>query len=185
MNCAKCGRDNPSDNKFCENCGEPLAQATAQAQPSAASGNECPSCKHPNPPGSAFCEGCGFDMKKQTQPAVNPVPPSQPINQPMPPAIEKFLVLPDGQEIAIQNRRSIGRLDLAKYTAANEVMWVSRTHFDVFDENGTPYIIDEKSGNGTKLNGKEIKQTGKQQLKDGDEIIVGDAVKVLFKMKSH
>jgi hypothetical protein len=190
MNCNKCGKDNPPDNRFCDNCGNELQQAApAPASPMVAGsgGNECPACKHPNPAGSAFCESCGASMQNVVQNAVPaPAPIPAPIAPPPQqfPQIDKALVLPDGSEIAIQSRKSIGRLDLAKYAAPTETMWISRQHIEIFEENGATFILDDKSSNGTKLNGKEIKQQGKQQLKNGDEIIVGDAVKLVFKIKS-
>jgi hypothetical protein len=193
MNCIKCGKDNPPDNRFCDNCGADLTTSVAPPTFSGGLGNECPACKHQNPSGSTFCENCGASMQNASatqtpsQPTFAPqptvAPPATIAPQPTLQA-DKFLVLPDGSEIPIQGSKSLGRLDLAKYAAASEVMWISRQHFDLFEENGTPYIIDEKSANGTKVNGKEIKQQGKQQLKNGDEIIVGDAVKLVFKTKS-
>jgi hypothetical protein len=191
LNCTKCGKTNPSDNKFCEQCGTPL-DASGSNQP-IANGSECPACKHPNPSGSAFCEGCGASMQNPASSApptpvipapITPAPVITPAIQ-TPSTANAFLVLPDNVELPIQTRRTIGRLDLAKYASPNEVMWLSRQHFDIFDENGAYYIIDEKSGNGTKLNGVEIKQKGKQALKDGDQIFVGDAVKVSFKVKTQ
>jgi hypothetical protein len=189
MNCPKCGKDNPSDNRFCDNCGADLqVLGGGSAMPAMATmggSNECPACRHINPSGSTFCENCGSTI--QFAPGAAPAAaqmPQQSYTATPTYSSDKSLILPDGAEIAITARRSIGRLDLAKYTAPTETMWVSRQHFDVFEENGVPYIIDERSSNGTKLNGKEIRQLGKQQLKSGDEIIVGDAVKLIFRSKS-
>jgi hypothetical protein len=183
MNCPKCGKDNPSDNKFCDNCGNEIAAAPAAPTPVPATAGECPECKHVNPPDSAFCENCGAPVQNAApSPIVTPIaPPQAPIPQPQ---IGKSLVCPDGSEIALQTRKSIGRLDLSKYASPTEARWISRLHFEVFEEKGESYIQDEKSLNGTKLNGKEIRALGKQLLRNGDEIIVGDAVKLLFKVKS-
>ncbi len=96
--------------------------------------------------------------------------------------IEKILVMPDGKELTIEG--NIGRLDLAKYAAPKEAMWISRQHFSILEEDTVPFIQNEGSSNGTKLNGVEMKQLGKQQLKNGDEIIVGDAAKIIFRLKT-
>jgi predicted component of type VI protein secretion system len=93
------------------------------------------------------------------------------------------LVLPDSTELPVTGKKVIGRVDLAKYASPAEVGWVSRQHFTIFEENGAFYIQDDKSTNGTKLDGVEIKQQGKHQLKDGSEILAGDAVKLMFKIK--
>ena len=105
-----------------------------------------------------------------------------PAPQPAVAKIHNVLVLPDGTElIATDQKKTFGRVDFARQ--ASDPMWVSRNHFTLFEENGVAYIQDDGSSNGTKVNGKEIKGTGKQQLKSGDEIIVGDALKVIFKTK--
>jgi hypothetical protein len=179
MNCPKCGNDNPSDNKFCDNCGSELAPTIAAPTAVPSGGIECQACKAANPIGSAFCESCGASLQGASAPIVAPVAPQPTFT----PQAQFALVCPDGTEISILSKKTIGRLDLAKYAAPNETMWISRQHFDIFEENGIPVIIDEKSSNGTKLNGAEIKQQGKQQLKSNDEIIVGDAVKLVFKIK--
>ncbi|MCW4023915.1 MAG: zinc ribbon domain-containing protein [Candidatus Bathyarchaeota archaeon] len=180
MNCPKCGNDNPSDNKFCDNCGSELVSTVAAPTPVSTGGIECSACKAANPIGSAFCESCGASLESASAPIAAPVAPQPTF---APPQAQFALVCPDGTEISISSSKTIGRLDLAKYAAPNETMWISRQHFDILEENGAPFIIDEKSANGTKLNGKEIKQQGKQQLKSDDEIIVGDAVKLVFKIK--
>ena len=44
--CARCLHSNPPGQKFCGNCGAPLAAS-------------CPACQSPNPPGQKFCGECG------------------------------------------------------------------------------------------------------------------------------
>ncbi len=46
MQCPSCQRENPSDARFCNGCGQALAQS-------------CASCGRENPPDAAFCAGCG------------------------------------------------------------------------------------------------------------------------------
>src|SRR5215469_15732904 len=46
MRCSKCGAENPSNKKFCGDCGAPLA-------------NLCPKCRADNPVGKRFCGECG------------------------------------------------------------------------------------------------------------------------------
>lgn len=47
VECASCGNANPSDARFCGDCGAPLGP------------EPCQSCGHENPPGQRFCNSCG------------------------------------------------------------------------------------------------------------------------------
>ena len=189
MKCENCGKDNPPDQKFCEDCGNTFSPNESVAKPAdptptpEALGIECPACKHLNPLGSSFCNYCGSSLQNPTPTAPTTpvdVPATAPV-EPVVPMVSKVLVLPDGTELVVETKKTFGRLDFAR--TATEPMWVSRQHFTIFEEDGVSYIQDDESSNGTKLNGKEIKQAGKQQLKSGDEIVVGDSLKVIFKTK--
>jgi hypothetical protein len=48
--CARCQHSNPPAQKFCGDCGAPLAGA-------------CPACHSPNPPGQRFCGECGASLE--------------------------------------------------------------------------------------------------------------------------
>jgi hypothetical protein len=179
MKCLICGKENADTNEFCDDCGVELLSSAGSAVPVPSvqpSATECPACKEINAPGTAFCDQCGASLGQTTQPLETPPPP--------PPKLKNSMVLPDGSELVIDAKKEFGRLDLAKYAGPSEAMWMSRSHFVVFEENGVPYIQDQGSTNGTKLNKKEIKLEGKQQLKDGDEIVVADSVKLLFKSQT-
>lgn len=62
-----------------------------------------------------------------------------------------------------------------------ELTRISRVHFSIFEEDGFVYLLDEGGRNGTKLNGKRIRKQEKQIMKNGDEINVADAIKLIFK----
>src|SRR5574341_1308982 len=49
MRCPNCSADNPSDAKFCENCGQPLERV-------------CPNCGQPVSPQAKFCKNCGHNL---------------------------------------------------------------------------------------------------------------------------
>ena len=49
MRCANCGRENPTDSDFCEQCGHRLEQL-------------CPACKAPVSAGARFCRRCGTSL---------------------------------------------------------------------------------------------------------------------------
>jgi hypothetical protein len=49
MRCSKCGSDNPTGKKFCEDCGAPLA-------------TRCPKCGAETTAGKGFCGECGAPL---------------------------------------------------------------------------------------------------------------------------
>jgi class 3 adenylate cyclase/tetratricopeptide (TPR) repeat protein len=49
MRCWNCGSENPTDHKFCEDCGRPLE-------------NRCPKCGAESTAGKRFCGGCGAPL---------------------------------------------------------------------------------------------------------------------------
>ncbi|WOE49990.1 zinc ribbon domain-containing protein [Sulfuracidifex metallicus] len=52
VKCWKCGAENDSGAKFCENCGSPLTSI------------KCPKCGKENPAGSKFCSECGTNLQQ-------------------------------------------------------------------------------------------------------------------------
>ena len=63
MTCPSCGSENASGNRFCADCGTPLAV-------------RCPSCGAESPPDKSFCGSCG------TRLAAAPTPPAPPARDP-------------------------------------------------------------------------------------------------------
>ena len=61
MVCSNCGTENPSDKRFCGDCGAPLASG-------------CPACGATNPPGKRFCGDCGTALVAGTVPAMATAP---------------------------------------------------------------------------------------------------------------
>lgn len=92
------------------------------------------------------------------------------------------LLLPGNMEIPISaGITSIGRSDIARTLAAEDLKYVSKHHCKVEFSNGEYYIEDIKSANGTKLNGVEIRGKGRQQLEDDDRVEIANALTVTFK----
>ncbi len=52
MICANCGAQNPADQRFCDNCGQPLSA-------------NCPVCGALARPGARFCGNCGTSLSNQ------------------------------------------------------------------------------------------------------------------------
>jgi class 3 adenylate cyclase/tetratricopeptide (TPR) repeat protein len=57
--CANCGAGNPAGQRFCGDCGSPLAAS-------------CPTCGAENPPGQRFCGDCGTELVPAAAAAVQP-----------------------------------------------------------------------------------------------------------------
>ena len=94
MTCANCGADNPAGQKFCGECGSPLAPAA------------CPNCGAENAPGQKFCGECGTPLGAAAA-APAPAPGQRAAAAPATPAAERRLV-------------SVLFADLVGFTSASE-----------------------------------------------------------------
>lgn len=92
------------------------------------------------------------------------------------------LILPNGSEIPlVAADRWVGRNDLRQTLASNSLELVSREHILISYISGRFYLEDQKSTNGTKLNGIEIKGKGRFELRDGDIIELAGVAKLTFR----
>ena len=64
MNCSSCGHDNPSDGRFCTNCGAALAQPNVPPK--------CPNCDHEVSTDSTFCSNCGTALVRPSSQSTCP-----------------------------------------------------------------------------------------------------------------
>jgi hypothetical protein len=93
------------------------------------------------------------------------------------------LIMPDGGEMLLAgNIRALGRQDFEKLLPSDRASFISRQHINVWYEDGKYYIEDPGSTNGTKLNGSEIRENGRQALVDGDVIELADKLSITFKI---
>ncbi len=58
--CARCGRENPYDSRFCNACG--LNLSASEIQKSAASDIKCSKCGEMNEPFRRYCKNCSEDL---------------------------------------------------------------------------------------------------------------------------
>lgn len=147
----------------------------------------CPKCRSMNEPDASFCENCATPLTPSAQPLPVYQQPS-PLPSPVPsPPKAGVLILPDNSEIRITaSGRVFGKLDLAKASTTipqDELKFVSRQHFTIYQDQGRYYIEDANSANGTLLNGEEIKGKGRRELKEGDEINPAGAAKIQFRIR--
>jgi len=93
------------------------------------------------------------------------------------------LAMPDGSEVLLAgNARSLGRKDFENFMAPGEVSYLSRQHINIWFEDGKYYIEDRSSTNGTKVNGTDIKDTGRHVLEDGAAIDLAGKLNITFKL---
>jgi hypothetical protein len=76
---------------------------------------------------------------------------------------------------------ALGRKDFQSMLKPDRAELISRQHILLDYDNGRYYIEDQRSTNGTRLNGSAIKGTGRHVLKEGDTIELGNALTFTFR----
>jgi len=108
---------------------------------------------------------------------------ASPATSPVIEAMAAKLAMPDGSEVLLAgNARSLGRKDFEKFLAPGEVSYLSRQHINIWFEEGKYYIEDRSSTNGTRVNGTDIKDSGRRVLEDGDAINLAGKLNITFRM---
>ena len=108
-----------------------------------------------------------------------------PSTSPVTGAASAKLAMPDGNEILLAgNGRTFGRRDFEGFMPQDHAPYISRQHINIWYENGQYYIEDRSSTNGTKINGVDIKGTGRHELADGDLIELAGKLSITFKKES-
>lgn len=181
VRCENCGFVNPPGTTTCRGCNRPLGVSALGPAPSRA--GVCSACGFDkNPPAAKFCMNCGTPIT----PAAPPGPVAQPppvAPTPPPPALPaaKLLIVSAMKEIPIPGSgKTIGRADFVRDVSPEDAKYISREHLKIIGEQGKYYVADEGSTNGTKLNGVDIRGQGKKELKNNDEIVLGDTVTLKF-----
>ena len=96
------------------------------------------------------------------------------------------LKLKNGNDILLAgNSRSLGRRDFEEFIPSAQVSYISRQHINIWTEKGRYYIEDRSSTNGTKVNGMDIKGTGRHALEDGDVIELAGKLNMSFKTQNN
>jgi hypothetical protein len=110
---------------------------------------------------------------------------TQLVTTPVVEAAAAKLSLPGGNDILLAgNTRSLGRHDFEEFMPHNQVSYISRQHINIWSENGQYYIEDRSSTNGTRVNGTDIKGTGRHALADGDLIELAGKLSINFQKQN-
>lgn len=198
--CWVCGNESPESEQFCGSCGAKLesegeagplqvAESPLEVAPSASEAGEGDSKEDGGEDagsGGTEAEGAGSSDAGLTEAEAAPSEESK----------SGYLVFPDQSEKQISSSQwLIGRADLAKFCpepeAANEISRGQMTVFQegdkFFVEDGKTMVQEKPSANKTWLvrGGTRIlvTGTGRNELKDADEIDVAELVKLQFVAK--
>ncbi len=167
MQCARCGRPNPEDARFCSNCGTPLLAG----RPS----GFAPPGGFGNPPG-------GPPRPGETTSTISLNRDDTDYGDDLYPDSASLGALPAGTALLLvmrgPNAGSTFRLDNDLTTAGRhpdsdiflDDVTVSRRHVEFYRENGRFTVRDVGSLNGTYVNGSRIEET---ELAGGDEVQIG------------
>jgi hypothetical protein len=110
---------------------------------------------------------------------------TQPVTTPAVEAAAAKLSLAGGNDILLAgNTRSFGRHDFEEFMPSAQVSYISRQHINIWSENGQYYIEDRSSTNGTRVNGMDIKGTGRHALADGDVIELAGKLSINFQKQN-
>ncbi len=95
---------------------------------------------------------------------------------------EARFITTSGYELNLTGKTgTLGRNDFQPMLKPGSADLISRRHILLDYEDGRYYIEDAGSTNGTRLNGRPIKGMGKQLLKDGDTIELGNVLSFTFR----
>lgn len=157
---------------------------------------KCNVCNFENPPEEKdFCQKCGSPLSAQVATPISAPAPAVPLEAGQqtpeiaapeaavaPPVAEAKLVIPGKGEMPLQTLpKTLGREDFVKFLSPDESKYISRQeHIKITFAEDKYYIQDDKSVNGTKLNGDEIKGMGPKELKSDDRINLADVLTVTF-----
>lgn len=112
MSCPNCSFENPSDARFCENCGQPLEAA-------------CPNCGQAVSPGARFCKNCGHSLLEQPASPLSTVPRSaglEAMRRSAPSALARKVLADRGRSEGERKRVTALFADIVGSTSMAEMM---------------------------------------------------------------
>jgi pSer/pThr/pTyr-binding forkhead associated (FHA) protein len=104
-----------------------------------------------------------------------------PITKPVEADLPAKFVAPGGTTMPVTGK-PMGRRDFQALISADKAGLISRQHILVTYENSQYSIEDFNSTNGTKLNGSEIRGTGKHTITGGDTVELAGTLNLTFQV---
>jgi hypothetical protein len=106
---------------------------------------------------------------------------STPVTTPVEAGLPAKFVSPGGTTMPVTGK-PLGRRDFQALMPPDQAGLISRQHILVTYENRQYSIEDLNSTNGTKLNGSEIRGTGKHAIESGDAVELAGVFNITFKV---
>lgn len=200
ITCPNCQYENPEGATVCELCFTPLGDGAVVTK--------CPNCQADVPPNATFCGECGFslidshdsvddDMVDDSEVEIPSYDnSSQATRAETSIKQETLLQTPSASLLHVQTNTTIelaSDLPIIHMGKANETVppdidvsgfpnsqIVSRIHADIRQENGSYFLEDTGSANGTYINHVPLAKGNRHRLINGDRIALGKEDKVTF-----
>ncbi|GAC1390217.1 MAG: hypothetical protein NVS4B11_06110 [Ktedonobacteraceae bacterium] len=187
--CPYCGAETRAGDNFCLNCGNRLVSAPFSAQPQAGVGEATqasPEEWNPVQDHGSATTGATMDAWPNASAPTAAEPAGEPPTQrsaqpPMMDHIEhpaRFVLRAD--DGAILQEYPLDKMEIAIGRAPNSDILLSkdkltsRRHATVRHENGNYVLRDERSANGTFVNGQQIEEMVPRVLEEGDHVGIGE-----------
>ena len=116
-----------------------------------------------------------------TAPASTQSATSSPVTTPVEAGLPAKFMSPGGTTMPVTGK-PLGRKDFQALISPEKADLISRKHVLVTYENSQYQIEDLNSTNGTRLNGSEIRGTGKHSIESGDTVELAGALNLTFKV---
>jgi hypothetical protein len=129
----------------------------------------------------SYTQAGSSHIASATAPAATLPATSTPVTTPVEAGLPAKFVSPGGTTMPVTGR-PLGRKDFQALISPEKADLISRKHILVTYENSQYYIEDLNSTNGTKLNGSEIRGTGKHPIASGDTVELSGAFNLTFKV---
>ena len=92
------------------------------------------------------------------------------------------LIFPDNTAIYVDDQIALGREHFRGLVSEDMLDLISRRQFSIFREGHIYFVEDGYMGrpsiNGTLLNGRDIRECGKQALRNGDTVGITDVIQL-------
>jgi len=94
------------------------------------------------------------------------------------------IILPNSGKIPIRSDETVlGREDFLGVTPPDDLLFVGKKHMKIIRKQGSFFIEDMNTKNGTKINGKALKSHERVKLKDKDRIVVANILNLEYHEK--